>query len=56
MLESTEEDDVFINFVDHGAPGLVAFPSGELHADELHSALHNVIIFAQRARADVALR
>jgi legumain len=26
VLESTEDDHVFIYFSDHGAPGLVAFP------------------------------
>jgi len=35
VLNSTEEDDVFINFADHGAPGLVAFPRGTLHARRL---------------------
>uniref|UniRef100_A0A7S2TJG5 legumain n=1 Tax=Lotharella oceanica TaxID=641309 RepID=A0A7S2TJG5_9EUKA len=39
VLKSGSNDKVFINFVDHGAPGLVAFPSGYLHADELNSAL-----------------
>lgn len=38
-LNSTENDDVFINFVDHGAPGLVAFPSKEMHREELEAAL-----------------
>jgi legumain len=35
VLESTVEDHVFINFVDHGAPGLVAFPHAYLYADDL---------------------
>jgi legumain len=39
VLKSGANDHVFINFVDHGAPGLVAFPSEELHARELESAL-----------------
>mmetsp|Transcript_8827 Transcript_8827/g.16194 ORF Transcript_8827/g.16194 Transcript_8827/m.16194 type:complete len:447 (-) Transcript_8827:150-1490(-) len=39
VLNSTAEDDVFINFVDHGAPGLVAFPFGRLHAPDLLEAL-----------------
>lgn len=39
VLKSTDQDDVFINFVDHGAPGIVAFPEGdELHAEQLMSA------------------
>lgn len=28
VLESTTQDHVFINFADHGAPGLVAMPIG----------------------------
>lgn len=32
VLTSTKEDRVFINFADHGAPGLIAFPSGYLYA------------------------
>mmetsp|Transcript_3421 Transcript_3421/g.8034 ORF Transcript_3421/g.8034 Transcript_3421/m.8034 type:complete len:431 (+) Transcript_3421:63-1355(+) len=39
VLTSGADDRVFINFVDHGAPGLIAFPSGELHADDLLDAL-----------------
>jgi len=38
-LESTEEDNVFVYFVDHGAPGLIAFPQSELHKSELQSTL-----------------
>jgi len=29
VLESGPNDTVFINFVDHGATGLVAFPFGD---------------------------
>lgn len=32
MIESGPNDHVFVNFVDHGAPGLVAFPEDELSA------------------------
>eukprot|EP00471_Norrisiella_sphaerica_P004876 CAMPEP_0184481036 /NCGR_PEP_ID=MMETSP0113_2-20130426/2591_1 /TAXON_ID=91329 /ORGANISM="Norrisiella sphaerica, Strain BC52" /LENGTH=435 /DNA_ID=CAMNT_0026859931 /DNA_START=13 /DNA_END=1320 /DNA_ORIENTATION=- len=39
VLKSGKEDRVFINFADHGAPGLIAFPRGELHADDLNDAL-----------------
>ena len=35
MLESTRSDNVFIFFADHGAPGLIAFPSKNLYADKL---------------------
>lgn len=30
-LCSGSNDYVFVNFVDHGAPGFVAFPAGEVH-------------------------
>lgn len=39
MLKSNDKSKVFINFVDHGATGLVAFPSQMLYADDLNSAL-----------------
>lgn len=29
VINSGPKDHVFVNFVDHGAPGLVAFPSSE---------------------------
>lgn len=28
---STSEDHIFVNFADHGAPGLIAFPSDTVH-------------------------
>eukprot|EP00117_Sycon_ciliatum_P021729 scpid66282/ scgid18958/ Legumain; Asparaginyl endopeptidase; Protease, cysteine 1 len=42
VLESGPNDHVFINFVDHGAPGFVAFPRGTLSAKELNSALEKM--------------
>lgn len=39
VLESTENDEVFLNFADHGAPGLIAFPSSYLYATDLIAAL-----------------
>ncbi len=39
VLESGPEDDVFIYFADHGAPGLIAFPTAYLYADDLNNAL-----------------
>lgn len=39
VLKSGPNDDVFINFVDHGAPGLVAFPNTYLYADQLNTTL-----------------
>lgn len=41
VLKSGPGDHVFINFVDHGAPGLVAMPVGDyLYANELLDALN----------------
>lgn len=39
VIKSGPNDHVFVNFVDHGAPGLLAFPSDELYADDLIKAL-----------------
>eukprot|EP00928_Gymnodinium_smaydae_P031839 TRINITY_DN23241_c0_g2_i1.p1 TRINITY_DN23241_c0_g2~~TRINITY_DN23241_c0_g2_i1.p1 ORF type:complete len:469 (+),score=123.41 TRINITY_DN23241_c0_g2_i1:56-1408(+) len=40
VLKSGPNDQVFLNFVDHGGVGIVAFPNGEpLHAKELSSTL-----------------
>ena len=39
VLKSGPNDNVFINFVDHGAPGLVAFPYTYLYADQLNNSL-----------------
>jgi len=41
-LKSTADDDVFVYFTDHGAPGLIAFPNypvGVLHKNDLQKAL-----------------
>jgi len=35
FLDSGPDDHVFVNFADHGAPGLVAFPNGELYSRQL---------------------
>ncbi|XP_075538494.1 legumain-like [Dermacentor variabilis] len=32
VIASGPNDHVFVNFADHGAPGLIAFPNDELHA------------------------
>ena len=40
VLKSTAESKVFINFADHGAPGLIAFPSEYLYAPDLNSAIN----------------
>lgn len=39
VLKSNANSKVFINFADHGAPGLIAFPSEYLYAPDLHTAL-----------------
>jgi legumain len=39
VLQSTASDRVFIFFTDHGAPGLIAFPSEYLYATDLIPAL-----------------
>jgi len=39
VLTSGKKDRVFVNIVDHGAPGLVAFPSTTLYKEDLQSAL-----------------
>jgi len=38
-LESTKEDNVFLAFFDHGASGLIAFPSEYLYANDFVAAL-----------------
>jgi len=39
VLKSTSDDNVFINFVDHGGTNLIAFPSGTMSSSSLNSAL-----------------
>ncbi|EAR87482.1 peptidase C13 family protein (macronuclear) [Tetrahymena thermophila SB210] len=38
VLESGPDDHVFLSFFDHGAPGLIAFPSQYLYAKDLQDA------------------
>ena len=42
VLKSTNADKVFINFADHGAPGLIAFPSSYLYATDLTPVLNGM--------------
>lgn len=42
VLQSTSADKVFINFADHGAPGLIAFPSTYLYATDLNPVLNSM--------------
>ncbi|KAH9596925.1 hypothetical protein MS3_00002437, partial [Schistosoma haematobium] len=39
VLKSGKNDDVFIYFTDHGAPGLIAFPDDELYAKRFMATL-----------------
>lgn len=40
VVESTAESKVFINFADHGAPGLIAFPNEYLYANDFNAAIN----------------
>jgi legumain len=40
VLKSNATSKVFINFADHGAPGLIAFPSSYLYADDFNTAVN----------------
>lgn len=50
VIKSGPNDHVFVNFVDHGAPGLLAFPSDELYADNLERALRKMAVNKKFAR------
>lgn len=43
VLESTEQDDVFLTFFDHGSPGAIYFPNFvPLYADQLLGAINTM--------------
>lgn len=42
VIDSGPNDHVFVYFTDHGAPGLIAFPSDELMAPDLIAALNEM--------------
>jgi legumain len=42
FLDTTSADNVFIFFSDHGATGLIAFPSSELYANQLLDTLNKM--------------
>lgn len=42
VINSGQNDHVFVNFVDHGAPGILAFPSDELHARDLINTIKSM--------------
>ena len=39
MIGSGANDHVFVNFADHGGPGLIAFPSSVLHVAQLNKTI-----------------
>ena len=39
VLKSNSKSRIFVFFTDHGAPGLIAFPSTYLYADKLHATI-----------------
>jgi len=41
-IASGADDFVFVYFADHGAPNIIAFPRGELHAQDLNEAIQNM--------------
>ena len=43
VLKSTADSKVFVFFSDHGAPGLIAFPSTYLYADQLNTAVETMV-------------
>jgi legumain len=51
VLQSDENDHVFIFFTDHGGTGIICFPTGqELHATDLNAALvtmHNTKMYGK---------
>jgi len=42
VIKSGPNDHIFVNFADHGAPGLVAFPTGELYAKDLNQVINTM--------------
>jgi len=42
VIESGPNDHVFVNFVDHGATGILGFPNGELTVKQLTDALNQL--------------
>lgn len=39
VLKSNASSKVFVNFVDHGAPGLIAFPNSYLYANDFNKTI-----------------
>jgi len=53
VIESGPNDHVFVNFVDHGATGILAFPVGELTVKQLSDALNKM--FTEKRYAKLVL-
>merc|ERR1712048_1533564 len=41
-LESTSQDNVFVFFADHGAPGLIGFPNDVMHKEDFQTTLQTM--------------
>lgn len=58
LTHSGPNDYVFVNFADHGAPGFVAFPNGEVSGTALkaHAAadLFTILLFSPVAHSSAA--
>uniref|UniRef100_A0A170ZQL0 legumain n=1 Tax=Triatoma infestans TaxID=30076 RepID=A0A170ZQL0_TRIIF len=50
VIESGPNDHIFVNFVDHGGPGILCFPDDVLAADDLVGALKNMAQKSQFAK------
>ena len=42
VLEAGKNDNVFVFFSDHGAPGIMAFPRGSLHVGDLQTCFEDI--------------
>ncbi|CAK8677741.1 unnamed protein product [Clavelina lepadiformis] len=42
VIKSGPNDHVFVYFADHGAPGLIAFPTSELYKNDLNNAIETM--------------
>jgi len=45
VLRTGPNSKIFVNFSDHGAPGLIAFPNEYLYADDLQAAIDYMEVF-----------
>ena len=41
-LNTGPKDHIFVNFVDHGGPGVLGFPRDELHLEDLNNTLYEM--------------